>query len=296
MSCVGLPGVDAVGATATGATVVIWVTAGLLRPAVFTATTLMGYVRPSASPVMVQDVALVVQVEDPAITMYCRSLPPPLLAGLTQDTAADPPEAVAFTSRGALAGFTNIPATPTGEEALAPAEFLAFTVNAYDLPPGSPVIVHDRAPVVEQLLPPGDALTVYPVIGLPPSFAGAVQLTLAVPGLEYLADTASGGSGAVTGIVTGLDVAAALVPAAFDAVTFTVTGTPRGTFSNLHANTVASHVDDAGVVDTRYVNTSAPPQSDGCAHDTSTALPTGVATTDEGGWGTEQHGDAVNAV
>ncbi|WP_369832192.1 hypothetical protein [Blastococcus sp. TF02-8] len=33
------------------------------------------------------------------------------------------------------------------------------------------------APVVVQVAPPGEAVTVYPVIALPPSLAGAVQLT-----------------------------------------------------------------------------------------------------------------------
>jgi hypothetical protein len=41
--------------------------------------------------------------------------------------------------------------------------------------------VHDRTPVVAHVFPPGFDVTVYAVMGLPPSLAGAVQMIVAAP-------------------------------------------------------------------------------------------------------------------
>jgi hypothetical protein len=58
-----------------------------------------------------------------------------------------------------------------------PATFVALTVNVYDTPPVRPVTVQLVAVVVEHWNPPGDEVTLYPVIAEPPLFDGAVQDT-----------------------------------------------------------------------------------------------------------------------
>jgi hypothetical protein len=86
-----------------------------------------------------------------------------------------------------------------------------------------PVTVADVAPVVVAVRPPGEAVTVYPVTGDPPSFAGAIQSTCADPFPE-VAETTVGGSGAVDdeGTTAALATEAAEVPATFVAVTVNV--------------------------------------------------------------------------
>jgi hypothetical protein len=59
-----------------------------------------------------------------------------------------------------------------------PTAFWAATVNVYDVPFVKPVIViGDDDPVA--VIPPGEDVTRYPVIGEPPSLAGAVKVTTA---------------------------------------------------------------------------------------------------------------------
>jgi hypothetical protein len=62
---------------------------------------------------------------------------------------------------------------------LVPALLEAVTVNVYAVPLVSPEIVPEVAPAVATVLPPGLAVTVYPVITDPPALAGAVQETAA---------------------------------------------------------------------------------------------------------------------
>ena len=80
--------------------------------------------------------------------------------------------------------------------------------------------MQERAPVVVQVLPPGDEVAVYPMIGLPPD-AGADQETdaWALPGW---AETAVGAEGVVRGVTEADRVEAGPVPAAFLAVTVNV--------------------------------------------------------------------------
>jgi hypothetical protein len=79
-----------------------------------------------------------------------------------------------------------------------------------------PNTVQVRAPVVEQVAP-FDAVTVYPVIGEPPSESGTsqVRLTLVVPGT---ASVSVGAPGLVAGVALRL-FEAALVPTALVALT-----------------------------------------------------------------------------
>ena len=52
-------------------------------------------------------------------------------------------------------------------------------MNVYAVPLVSPGTVADVPTIVVAVAPPGDAVTVYPVIAEPPLLAGAVQVTTA---------------------------------------------------------------------------------------------------------------------
>jgi hypothetical protein len=56
---------------------------------------------------------------------------------------------------------------------------VAVAVNVYAVPLVNPGTVPVVAPAVLTVAPPGDAITVYPVIAEPPLLAGAVQVTTA---------------------------------------------------------------------------------------------------------------------
>ena len=110
------------------------------------------------------------------------------------------------------------------ELALVPAAFSAVTVNVYSVIWVRPIIVTD-VPFVVAVTPPGSDVTVYSVMGLPPSEAGAIHETTArtSPGI---ADTSVGAPGTV-GVVTEFDPSErALVPMEFVAVTVKVYGVP----------------------------------------------------------------------
>ena len=104
---------------------------------------------------------------------------------------------------------------PTGVTALdgadaslvRPAAFVAVTVNVYDTPMVSPGTMVDRvAPSTITVAPPGDAVTVYTVRGLPPVSPGAAHDTVAeaTPGVAVTELGASGSGGGVTVRVAGL--------------------------------------------------------------------------------------------
>ena len=74
-------------------------------------------------------------------------------------------------------GVTAVEAADGGP---VPAAFVAVTVNVYGVPLVRPVTVAVRAvPATLAVTPPGVDVTVYPVIGVPPSLAGAVHDTVA---------------------------------------------------------------------------------------------------------------------
>ena len=79
------------------------------------------------------------------------------------------------------------------ELALVPMAFVAVTVNVYAVCSLRPVTVAD-VPDVVAVKPPGSDVTVYSVIGLPPSEAGAVHETNAETSLG-IADTPLGTPG-----------------------------------------------------------------------------------------------------
>ena len=66
-----------------------------------------------------------------------------------------------------------VPAAPV------PVAFLAVTAIAYVVPGTILAMLHESAPVVAQVSPPGFSVAVYPVIADPPVFVGATQETWA---------------------------------------------------------------------------------------------------------------------
>src|SRR5665648_799197 len=114
-----------------------------------------------------------------AVTVYPVIDEPPLLAGAVQLTIAEAFPGVANTAVGApgtVLGVTTALATDAGE---VPTLLVAVTVNVYAVPLASPVTVPVVTSVVLTVAPPGDAVTVYPVIDEPPLLTGAAQLTTA---------------------------------------------------------------------------------------------------------------------
>jgi hypothetical protein len=147
-----------------------------------------------------------------------------LLAGAVQETAAEALPAVADTDVGAPGAVAGVTAGLAADGALVPAPLVAVTVNVYGVPLTRPITVQPSVAVV-QVAPPGDAVTVYPVIDLPPLLTGAVHET-AAEALPGVADTDVGTPGAVAGVTAELGADGALVPAPLVAVTVKVYGVP----------------------------------------------------------------------
>jgi hypothetical protein len=121
---------------------------------------------------------------------------PPSEAGAVQDTTAEALPARAEAPVGPPGTVAGVTAVEGSDAAPVPTALVAVTVKVYDVPLVRPLTVQDVAPVVVQVLLPGDEVTVYPVMALPPSLAGAVHDTEAeaFPGV---ADTPVGAPGAV---------------------------------------------------------------------------------------------------
>src|SRR3989344_2473902 len=84
-----------------------------------------------------------------------------------------------------------------------PTEFVAVTVKVYEVLVVSPLTVA-KVPLVVAVMPPGEEVTVYKLIGFPPELNGAVQTTTAVPlALPTVAITAVGFPGAAVVVVGG---------------------------------------------------------------------------------------------
>ena len=116
-------------------------------------------------------------------------------------------------------------AVDAADAALVPAAVMAFTVNVYAVPLVSAPTVADVAPVVVAVLLPGDEVTVYPVIALPPSDTGAVHDTDACA-LPATAVTPVGEPGGPAGVIAADGVDDGPVLTAFLAVTMNVYAVP----------------------------------------------------------------------
>ena len=104
---------------------------------------------------------------------------PPSLAGADHVTVTVVPAPEPTTPVG-WPGKSATDTLPDGDErGLFPTAFVAITVKVNDAPFVNPVTVQ-VVPAVVQLAVPGDATAVYPVIGDPPSLAGATHATSAL--------------------------------------------------------------------------------------------------------------------
>ena len=155
---------------------------------------------------------------------------PPFDEGAAKETVACAFPAIAFTAVGApgivmTTGATGVTALEATDTDPVPAEFVAFTVNVYDVPFARPVTVIGLA-LPEAVWPPDD-VTVYEVIDAPPFDEGAVNETVAcafpavtetLEGAPGTFTIATGGTGFETAAVTvtvavAVATAAALFPA-----------------------------------------------------------------------------------
>jgi hypothetical protein len=102
---------------------------------------------------------------------------PPLVAGSDPVVTVAPPAAEAIPVAAVLPLF-GVTEPVAVEALLVPAAFVAVTAKVYAVPFARfrtiAVVVE---PSVVATCPPGEAVTVYAVTGLPPSEAGATQLT-----------------------------------------------------------------------------------------------------------------------
>lgn len=106
------------------------------------------------------------------------------------------------------------------EESPVPIALAAFTVNVYDIPGVRPSKVIGPA-LLLAVMPPGAAVTIYDVIGLPPLNAGGAKYTVACP-LPLTALPIIGASGALAGVMAADAVDAGPAPSTFAAVTLKV--------------------------------------------------------------------------
>ena len=139
-----------------------------------------------------------------AVTVYPVIADPPVFVGAAKLTVALPllplAEILVGTPGAIGAGVT---ADDALEAVPVPTELVATTVKVYAVPLVNPVtVIGDEEPVAVR--PPGDEVTVYPVIADPPVFVGAVKLTVALP-LLPVAEILVGTPGAVNAGVTGAD-------------------------------------------------------------------------------------------
>ena len=151
---------------------------------------------------------------------------PPLLTGAIHDTTAWAFTGVAVTAVGGSGTVLGVVAALASDSDEVPIALVAVTVNVYAVPLTRPVIVAIlTTPFVLAVTPPGDAVTVYPVIGEPPLLTGAVHDTAAwaFPGVAV---TAVGAPGTVFGVTATLGIEASELPAALAAVTVNVYAVP----------------------------------------------------------------------
>ena len=137
----------------------------------------------------------------------------------TNETVASPSPATAVTDVGGAGIPDGVAADEAEEFAEFPCAFVAVAVKVYAVPLVSPVIsqlVEPTGTVHES--PPGDAVTTYPVIGVPPLDAGAVKDTVAVSSPTVaIRDVGAPGTVAALTAIDAVDVSE--MPIALVAVT-----------------------------------------------------------------------------
>lgn len=103
---------------------------------------------------------------------------PPFDAGGVKATEAVPFPPVAWPMVGAPGAAAGVTEFDWAEAMPVPAAFVAATVKVYAVPFVRPVTVIGDA-VPDAVIPPGDDVTVYPVMADPPFDAGGVKVTVA---------------------------------------------------------------------------------------------------------------------
>jgi hypothetical protein len=99
-----------------------------------------------------------------------------------------------------------------------PTEFVALTLNVYDVEPLKQLtVIGLEAPV--PVLPPGHDVAVYPVILVPPLHDGAVNATVALVAVTAVAVPIVGAAGAENVLMPELLALALPLPAEFVALT-----------------------------------------------------------------------------
>jgi hypothetical protein len=160
-----------------------------------------------------------------------------------------------------------------------PAALAAVTVNVYTVPFERPVTVAAVGPVVATVLPPGVAVTVYPVIVEPPSLDGALQETIASV-LRAVAATPEGVVGTVAGVTPALADDAGESPTPLVAVTVNVYAVPLLNSVRVAAvSPIVVIVLSPGFAVTVYPVIADPPSSVGVVQDTAALALLAVAET-----------------
>jgi hypothetical protein len=155
-----------------------------------------------------------------AVTVNDVTGEPPVDTGATNATMARPLPGAAATAVGAPGGPEGVTALDGADGGPVPNAFAAVTVKEYATPFVRPVTVIGLAAPVA-VSPPGDAVTVYSVIGDPPFDAGAAKLAVACS-FPVVAATATGAPGTVNGVTAFEGADAGPVPTALVAVTVNV--------------------------------------------------------------------------
>jgi hypothetical protein len=189
-------------------------------PEAFVATVVNVYAVPAVKPLMVQEpeAPVTVHVRPPgdAVTVYDVGASPDVGALTVIVALSSPATTVAVPgipglASVALAGVAVFDSAVMGSDfALAvelPAAFVAIAVNVYAVPAVNPSIVQEPdAPSTVQVLPPGDAVTVYDVGALPDVGAVTVMVALSSPATTVATPGTPGAPGITAelfGIVRG---------------------------------------------------------------------------------------------
>jgi len=122
-----------------------------------------------------------------------------------------------------------------------PTEFIAYTVNVYEVLGESPVTPTD---VLEVVVEPPDQVMLYEVMAAPPLLEGALQDTVAVEEPVALADTLCGAPGtAATTAEVELELAVVL-PNELVAVTTQRIALPTSALTNVYVLDVAPEMSE----------------------------------------------------
>jgi hypothetical protein len=199
------------------------------------------------------------------------------------DTTIDPLPGATVTPVGEYGRSSGVTAADGADAAPLPALFDATTVNVYAVPFVRPVTLQVSAPVVVHVLPPGEEVTVYPVIGVPPFEAGASHETITFVSPE-LPVTPVGAPGTTSGI-TALDTATGESPAVFVAFTEKVYDVPFVRPEHAAVTPVTTHDPPVGDEVTEYDVIGVPPLDTGAVHDTDADAFPLTALTDVGAFG-----------